>query len=258
MRTSLPADVQIAFLQTLAGLENVRMLRPGYAVEYDMAFRDQLNPTLESKHAAGLYLAGQINGTSGYEEAGAEGLLAGINAALAAQDRDPIILERQGSYIGVLVDDLVTKGVDDPYRMLTSRAEFRLLLRHDNADLRLTPIGRMAGVVDDARWAKFTTKRDAIAQELERLENTFMTTRDNPMLSRIGTSRVGTKVSLKELLRRTGITYPWIAENFPSRVPVSPIVGEQVEIQAKYEGYIARQKSQGFEHSKLEHLLIPD
>jgi tRNA uridine 5-carboxymethylaminomethyl modification enzyme len=257
MSTSLPEEVQIAFLRSVPGLENVKMLRPGYAVEYDMAFPDQLNPTLESKLARGLYLAGQINGTSGYEEAGAQGLLAGMNAALAAQFREPIVLERQGSYIGVLVDDLVTKGVDDPYRMLTSRAEFRLLLRHDNADLRLTPIGRDAGVVDNARWERFTAKRDAIAAELERVENTFVTPKDNAALKEFGTARVGTKVSLKELLRRPGIGYAWIAANFPSSKLVPPQIGEQVEIQAKYEGYIARQKTQVIEYAKLEHLAIP-
>jgi len=257
MSTSLPEDVQIAFLRTLPGLGNVRMLRPGYAVEYDMAYPDQLHPTLESKFARGLFLAGQINGTSGYEEAGAQGLVAGINAALTAQGREPIILERQGSYIGVLIDDLVTKGVEDPYRMLTSRAEYRLLLRHDNADLRLTPIGREVGLVDDARWERFIAKRDAIAAELERLANTFVTPKDNARLKEWGTEPVGTKVSLLALLRRPALTYAWITERFPPPQPVSRAVAEQVEIQTKYEGYISRQKNQVAEYSKLESIAIP-
>lgn len=257
MSTSLPADVQIAFLRSLPGLENVTMLRPGYAVEYDMAFPDQLHPTLESKLAPGLFLAGQINGTSGYEEAGAQGIVAGINAGLLAQGRAPLVFERQNSYIGVLIDDLVTKGVEDPYRMLTSRAEYRLLLRHDNADLRLTPTGREAGVVSDERWRRFTEKRAAIDAEMDRLASTFVTPKDNARLREWGTAVVGTKVSLQELLRRPDLDYAWISERFPAPAPVDRFVGQQVEIQTKYEGYIARQMSQVVEYHKLESIGIP-
>ncbi|MEP6754721.1 MAG: tRNA uridine-5-carboxymethylaminomethyl(34) synthesis enzyme MnmG [Chthonomonadales bacterium] len=257
MSTSLPANVQQEFLCSLPGLKNVRMLRPGYAVEYDMAYPDQLNATLESKLAAGLYLAGQINGTSGYEEAGAQGIVAGINAALTALGREPIILERQGSYIGVLIDDLVTKGVDDPYRMLTSRAEYRLVLRHDNADLRLTPIGRSVGLVSDERWNRLTAKRAAIEAELHRLQTTYVTSRDNDNLRDWGTARVGTQVSLQELLRRPQLDYSFIQSHFPAPNPVDRFVSEQVEIQTKYEGYISRQQSQIVDYRKMETYAIP-
>ncbi len=257
MSTSLPEEVQIQFLRTLPGLQNVRMFRPGYAVEYDMAFPDQLYRTLESKLARGLFLAGQINGTSGYEEAAAQGIVAGMNAALAAQGRGPIEFERQNSYIGVLIDDLVTKGVDDPYRMLTARAEYRLLLRHDNADLRLTPIAREVGTVSDERWSRFTDKRSAIDDELHRLTNTFVTPKSNSRLIGLGTARVGTKVSLQEILRRPGIDYSWIEQAFPPPSSLPRAVGEQVEIHTKYEGYIVRQRNQVLELSRLEGVTIP-
>ena len=267
MSTSLPADVQIEFLRTLEGLENVEMIRPGYAVEYDMVFPDQLHATLQTKTLANLYLAGQINGTSGYEEAAAQGLVAGINAALQAQGRASLVLDRQSSYIGVLIDDLITKGVSDPYRMLTSRAEYRLLLRHDNADLRLTPIGREIGLVSETRWNLFTEKREQIAAELARLEQTYIHARDNSELEAIGTMGIadGKKASLTSLLRRPKLSYNALTElavkldsanAAPEVLPRA--VTEQVEIQVKYEGYIARQGTQVDNAAKLEHTEIPD
>jgi tRNA uridine 5-carboxymethylaminomethyl modification enzyme len=257
MSTSLPEHVQIAFLRSLPGLERVSMLRAGYAVEYDVAFPDQLRATLESKLAAGLFMAGQINGTSGYEEAGAQGIVAGINAARMAQGQEPVVLDRRGSYIGVLIDDLVTRGVDDPYRMLTSRAEYRLALRHDNADARLTPVGREAGVVDDARWSRFTAKRAAVEHETARLATAYVAPRDNAMLHAGGTAPVSTRTSLLDLLRRPEIDHDWIAARWPAPAPLGCEVAEQVEIHTKYEGYIARQNIQIEELSRLEAIAIP-
>ncbi len=258
MSTSLPEEVQLAFLRTLPGLEEVVMIRPGYAVEYDMVYPEQLKPTLMTHAIAGLFLAGQINGTSGYEEAAAQGLVAGINAALYVYGREPMVLERHTSYVGVLIDDLITKGVQDPYRMLTARAEFRLALRHDNADLRLTVLGRQVGLVDDRRWERFVAKREAIERETRRLQETLLTGRHNPLLQEHGLAPIDGPTSLYELLRRPEVTYRTLLQLVPVDEPASREVAEQIELAAKYEGFLRRQQQQVAEHQRLEGLLIPE
>ncbi len=259
MSTSLPIDVQYEFLRTIPGMENVKIMRPGYAIDYDCIDSTQLKSTLEFKNISGLFSAGQINGTSGYEEAAAQGLMAGINAALLVTGRDPFILSRSDGYIGVLIDDLVTKGTNEPYRIMTSRAEFRLILRQDNADLRLTEKGRKIGLVSDERYAKFVIKRDAIEESLKFLRSVMITPTPDVQLKMqaMGTTELRTGITLYDLLRRTEITYKMIAEHFD--VPsLDWAVAQQIEIYVKYEGYISKQLEQVARAAKLEENRLPE
>ena len=259
MSTSMPMDVQLDFLHTIPGLENARVMRAGYAIEYDCVDPLQLKPSLEFKSIGGLFSAGQSNGTSGYEEAAAQGLIAGINAALRTQGKEPLVLRRFDGYIGVLIDDLVTKGTNEPYRMMTSRAEYRLLLRQDNADSRLTPIGRRIGLVKDDRWERFRKKQEAVQGALEFLQKEILTPSQETQekLRAAGMELIRTAMPLGELLRRPGVTYEGLQKVF-DLPDLEPEVRKQVEISISYEGYIRKQKEQVERMEKLENKLLPE
>ncbi len=258
--TSLPFDVQIKIVRSMQGLENAVIVRPGYAIEYDFFDPRDLKPTLESKFIPGLFFAGQINGTTGYEEAAAQGLLAGLNAARHASEQEGWAPRRDQAYLGVLVDDLCTLGTKEPYRMFTSRAEYRLMLREDNADLRLTEKGRELGLVDDARWARFNQKLEMIEQERQRLRGIWINPRSEQVeqVNAALSAPLSKEASAEELLRRPEMTYALLTRLTPFTPPVSDVqAAEQVEIQVKYEGYIARQQDEIEKQQRNENTLLP-
>lgn len=260
LSSSLPEDVQLQIYRSIKGFENIKIMRNAYAIEYDCIDPLDLKATLEFIKVPGLYGAGQFNGTSGYEEAAAQGLIAGINAARRVQGKEPVILDRASSYIGTLIDDLVTKGCSDPYRMMTSRSEYRLLLRQDNADQRLTPLGHELGLIDEERWQAYQDKQQQIAQEKKRIEKlTFGPSEAlNRMLVEKGTATLETGVHASDLIRRPQLTYQDLAPFDTERPPLADEVTEQVEIQIKYEGYIQKQLMQVEQMRKLESRLLPE
>lgn len=254
MSSSLPEEVQIAMYRTVPGMENVEFTRPAYAIEYDCIDPQELKLSLEHKKIKGMFFAGQINGTSGYEEAASQGLIAGINAALEIKGKEPIILDRSQAYIGVLIDDIVTKGTNEPYRMMTSRAEYRLLLRQDNADLRLTEIGHKIGLISDKRYSDFLNKKNNIENEVKRLKNTVVKPSDNVnlLLEKCNSSKLTTGIKMSELLKRPEITYKALREIDTERPELTSQEAEEVEIQVKYEGYIKLEEAQVEKFKKLE------
>lgn len=260
MSSSLPEDVQLKFYHSIKGLEHCVVMRPAYAIEYFCADPVQMNSTLEFREFPGLYGAGQFNGSSGYEEAAAQGLVAGVNAALKILGREPLILDRASSYIGTLIDDLVTKGCNDPYRMMTSRSEYRLILRQDNADTRLTPIGRRIGLVTDARWERFCKKQELIRAELERIRKTVISPSDrlNEILRENNTSEVHTGIRLVDLLKRPELDYAKLSPVDTTRPELEANILEQIEVEIKYEGYIRRQLTIIDQVRRLEKKLLPE
>ncbi|WIM40377.1 tRNA uridine-5-carboxymethylaminomethyl(34) synthesis enzyme MnmG [Paenibacillus sp. PK4536] len=259
LSTSLPEEVQLQVLRSIPGLEKVEMMRNGYAIEYDAMVPTQLWPTLETKKMPGLFTAGQINGTSGYEEAAGQGIMAGINAARKAQGKEGVILDRSQGYIGVLIDDLVTKGTNEPYRLLTSRAEYRLLLRHDNADMRLTDIGHEIGLIKEERYQRFLDKKAKVDQEVKRLSKTKVKPVEiNELLATVDSSALQNGVDLLTVLRRPEVSYSIIEAVSPSPEPLTEDMKEQVEIQIKYAGYIEKQQSHVERLKKMEQKKLPE
>lgn len=259
MSSSLPEEVQLKFYHTIKGLENAVIMRPAYAIEYDCVDPTEMNATLEFKRFPGLFGAGQFNGSSGYEEAAAQGLVAGINAALKVLGKEQLILDRASSYIGTLIDDLVTKGANEPYRMMTSRSEYRLVLRQDNADVRLTPIGREIGLISDDRWDRFNSKQELKKQELKRIEKVVISPTEevNKILVSRETSEITTGVKLIDLLRRPQLNYECLKDIDTTRPELDPNIFEQVEIEVKYAGYIEKQLRQVEQMKRLEKKLLP-
>lgn len=258
MSSSMPEDVQIEFYRTIPGLENLKIVRPAYAIEYDCINPQELKVTLEHKKIENLYCAGQFNGSSGYEEAAAQGLIAGINAVLKLDGKDPFVLDRSEAYIGVLIDDLVTKGTNEPYRIMTSRAEYRLILRQDNADVRLTEKSYRAGLASEERYRRFLDKRTLVEEERERLKNTFVQpSQANDFLEKYNSSPIQGRISLSELLKRPEMTYEVLSEIDPGRPKMPGHCATQLEVEIKYQGYIEKQMQQVERFKKLENRMLP-